>query len=133
MHRERVWCRQTDRQSGHLGVLRYKRKGNKMYTYIHVNHLVAHPQDAGCRRHAYMPYMQTTQVSMCASYSDSHICTRVCMFVPALRTPAVIPVALAASHIRACMQQDADRAVGATLPSARRKRIQRSRHNCRRT
>ena len=29
------------------------------------------------------------------------------LLVPALRTPAVIPLALAASRIRACMQQDA--------------------------
>ena len=34
------------------------------------------------------------------------------LLVPALRTPAVIPLALAASRIRACMQQDATGSLG---------------------
>ena len=44
------------------------------------------------------------------------------MFVPALRTPAVIPLALAASRTRACVQQDATGALGTCIRTRMRAR-----------
>jgi hypothetical protein len=71
--RRRLRCRHSDRQPGHLVILRYKR-------------------------------MRAVAYARCIALFV--------LLVPALRTPAVIPLALAASRIRACMQQDATGSLG---------------------
>ena len=62
-----------------------------------------HMTDRGCRRHAHMPCRQAAQVPMCASYSNSHICTRVCMHYSALpcarpRRPLLLSLHHAYAH-----------------------------------
>ena len=100
--------RHEERQQCEAMVTPPSREMERMYVcacvYLSLFFAPVHMTDRGCQRHAYMPCMQAAQVSMCASYSNSHICTYVCICVPALRAPAVILVALAASCIRACMQ-----------------------------
>ena len=71
--RRRLRCRHSDRQPGHLVILRYKR-------------------------------MRAVAYARCIALFV--------LLVPALRTPAVIPLALAASRIRACVQQDATGSLG---------------------